>query len=65
MGPRLSLILRGPNLPDVEDIEVDLSDSNWTIFRAIQTIIQVKLTLVWIDADGMNDRPYVSHTSFI
>ena len=53
MGPRLSLILRGPNLPDVEDIEVDLSDSNWTIFRAIQTIIQVKLTLVWIDADTL------------
>ncbi len=42
LGPRLSLILRGPNLPDVEDIEVDLSDSNWTIFRAIQTIIQVE-----------------------
>ena len=41
LGPRLSLVLRGPNLPDVEDIEVDLADSNWTIFRAIQKIIQV------------------------
>ena len=28
-------------LCDVEDMEVDLSDPNWTIFKAIQKIIQV------------------------
>lgn len=38
--PKLHLTLRGPNLPGVPDIEIDLSESDWTIFRAVQFIVQ-------------------------
>jgi len=40
-GPHLLLTVRGPNLPGVTDMEVELSNNTeWTIFRAVQTIIQ-------------------------
>lgn len=39
-GARLGLVVRGPNLPGVPDVEVELSSPEWTIFRAVQTIIQ-------------------------
>merc|ERR1719318_750849 len=38
--PRLALSVRGPNMPGVQDIEVELASPDWTIFRAVQTIIQ-------------------------
>jgi len=37
---RLSLTLRGPNLPGVPDIEVELASPDWTIFKAVQEIAQ-------------------------
>ena len=37
---KLSLTLRGPNLPGVTDIEVDLASPDWTIFKAVQEIAQ-------------------------
>ena len=38
---RLSLVMRGPNLPGIEDVDVDLTSlSEWTVFRAVQSIIQ-------------------------
>ena len=37
---KLSLVLRGPNLPGVPDVEVELGEGEWTIFKAVQTIIQ-------------------------
>jgi len=37
---RLALTLRGPNLPGVPDVEVELEEGEGTIFRAVQTIIQ-------------------------
>ena len=41
MTPRLSLVLRGPNLPGIDDVEVELTSlSDSTIFKAVQTIIQ-------------------------
>lgn len=53
--PRLQLILRGPNLPGIPDVEIELSDSSWTIFKAVQELIQMaelgsrqeKLRRVW------------------
>ena len=36
----LCLVLRGPNLPGVPDVEVELGEGEWTIFKAVQTIIQ-------------------------
>jgi len=38
--PKLSLTVRGPNMPGVQDIEVELASPDWTIFKAVQTIIQ-------------------------
>ena len=38
--PRLHLTLRGPNVPGVNDIEVDLNDYDKTIFHAVQHIMQ-------------------------
>lgn len=40
LQPRLQLTLKGPNLPGVPDLEVDLADPEWTIFRAVQHLIQ-------------------------
>ena len=37
---KLSLTLRGPNLPGVTDIEVDLASPDWTILKAVQEIAQ-------------------------
>lgn len=37
---RLHLTLRGPNLPGVPDVELELNDSNWTLFRACQELVQ-------------------------
>merc|ERR1719445_1119208 len=37
---KLSLSLRGPNLPGVPDVEVDLISPDWTIFKAVQEIAQ-------------------------
>ncbi|XP_063240551.1 E3 ubiquitin-protein ligase HECTD1 isoform X2 [Bacillus rossius redtenbacheri] len=53
--PRLQLVLRGPNLPGVQDVEVALSDPSWTIFRAVQQLVQLadlgsrqeKLRRIW------------------
>lgn len=39
--PRLQLILRGPNIPGVQDVEIELSDPKWTIFHAVQELIQM------------------------
>ncbi|KAL0267404.1 UNVERIFIED_CONTAM: hypothetical protein PYX00_009683 [Menopon gallinae] len=53
--PKLQLILRGPNLPGVQDAEIELSDPKWTIFMAVQELIQMadlgsrqeKLRRIW------------------
>lgn len=53
--PRLQLVLRGPNLPGIPDVEIELSDPSWTIFKAVQELIQMaelgsrqeKLRRVW------------------
>uniref|UniRef100_A0A182K5I5 E3 ubiquitin-protein ligase n=1 Tax=Anopheles christyi TaxID=43041 RepID=A0A182K5I5_9DIPT len=52
--PTLSLILRGPNINGVNDVEVDLTHSDWTIFRAVQELMlqtsmpkQDKFRKVW------------------
>merc|ERR1719471_872249 len=37
---KLQLTVRGPNLPGVPDIEVELASHDWTIFRAVQEIAQ-------------------------
>merc|ERR1719312_1426507 len=38
--PKLSLTVRGPNLPGVPDIEVDLTNPEWTVFKAVQEVAQ-------------------------
>ncbi|XP_046664774.1 E3 ubiquitin-protein ligase HECTD1 isoform X3 [Homalodisca vitripennis] len=53
--PRLQLVLRGPNIPGVQDVEIALTDPNWTIFHAVQELIQLadlgsrqeKLRRIW------------------
>ncbi|XP_046388843.1 E3 ubiquitin-protein ligase Ufd4 isoform X5 [Ischnura elegans] len=53
--PKLRLVLRGPNLPSIPDVEVELDNPDWTIFRAVQELIQMadlgsrqeKLRRVW------------------
>ncbi|XP_034255114.1 E3 ubiquitin-protein ligase HECTD1 isoform X1 [Thrips palmi] len=53
--PKLQLVLRGPNLPGVADVEVELRDPTWTIFHAVQELIQLadlgsrqeKLRRIW------------------
>ncbi|XP_017786198.1 PREDICTED: E3 ubiquitin-protein ligase HECTD1 isoform X3 [Nicrophorus vespilloides] len=53
--PRLQLVLRGPNLPGIPDVEVELNDPTWTIFRAVQELVQLtelgsrqeKLRRIW------------------
>lgn len=39
--PVLSLILRGPSIGGVPDVEIELGNSEWTIFRAVQELLQV------------------------
>ncbi|XP_034668273.1 E3 ubiquitin-protein ligase Ufd4 [Drosophila subobscura] len=38
--PILGLKLRGPGIGSVPDVEIDLNNSNWTIFRAVQELLQ-------------------------
>lgn len=38
--PSLSLSIRGPNINGIADVEVPLSNPDWTIFRAVQELIQ-------------------------
>ncbi|XP_063927928.1 E3 ubiquitin-protein ligase HECTD1 isoform X6 [Zophobas morio] len=53
--PKLMLVLRGPNMPGIADVEVELSDPSWTIFRAVQELMQLaefgskqeKLRRIW------------------
>uniref|UniRef100_A0A1B6DIC7 E3 ubiquitin-protein ligase n=1 Tax=Clastoptera arizonana TaxID=38151 RepID=A0A1B6DIC7_9HEMI len=53
--PRLHLTLRGPNIPGVQDVEIELSEPSWTIFHAVQQLIQLadigsrqeKLRRIW------------------
>lgn len=52
--PSLYLILRGPNMSGINDVEIPLTNPDWTIFRAVQELIQVtnlskndKLKKIW------------------
>lgn len=38
--PTLSLTLKGPSIGGIADIEIDLKNSDWTIFRSVQELIQ-------------------------
>ena len=38
--PSLFLILRGPNIAGITDVEIPLNNPDWTIFRAVQELIQ-------------------------
>ncbi|XP_014247371.1 E3 ubiquitin-protein ligase HECTD1 isoform X4 [Cimex lectularius] len=38
--PKIQLFIRGPNIPGVQDVEVELTNPEWTIFRAVQALIQ-------------------------
>ena len=38
--PRLQLILRGPNIPGIPDVEMDLRNPDWSIFKAVQQCVQ-------------------------
>ncbi|XP_055645002.1 E3 ubiquitin-protein ligase Ufd4 isoform X2 [Toxorhynchites rutilus septentrionalis] len=37
--PSLALLLRGPNINGVNDVEILLSHPDWTIFRAVQELV--------------------------
>ncbi|XP_076273657.1 ubiquitin fusion-degradation 4-like isoform X2 [Rhynchophorus ferrugineus] len=39
--PKLQLILKGPNMPGINDVEIELNDPSWTIFRAVQELMQL------------------------
>lgn len=52
--PSLSLVLKGPNINGVADVEVSLMNPDWTIFRAVQEVVQLttinkqdKLRKIW------------------
>ena len=38
--PKLKLVLRGPSLPGIPDIEIDLSNTKSTIFQVVQDLVQ-------------------------
>lgn len=38
--PTLSLSIKGPNINGITDVELPLSNPDWTIFRAVQEVIQ-------------------------
>eukprot|EP00095_Tigriopus_kingsejongensis_P011031 maker-scaffold109_size355148-snap-gene-1.26 protein:Tk11031 transcript:maker-scaffold109_size355148-snap-gene-1.26-mRNA-1 annotation:"e3 ubiquitin-protein ligase hectd1" len=40
VSPKIHLVVRGPNLPGINDIEIELTDPEWTVFKAVQYIIQ-------------------------
>ena len=46
--PKLQLCLRGPNLPGIVDVEIDLNEPEWTIFRSVQYVMQVRICRVYI-----------------
>lgn len=39
--PKLHLVLRGPNMPGIPDIEVELTDPSATIFSTVQELMQL------------------------
>lgn len=39
--PKIQLILKGPNMPGVNDVEIELNEPTWTIFRAVQELMQL------------------------
>lgn len=39
--PSLYLILKGPNMTGITDVEVPLTNPEWTIFRAVQELVQM------------------------
>lgn len=50
----LQLVLKGPNMNGINDIEIPLVNNDWTIFRAVQDLIQMtnlskqdKLKKIW------------------
>lgn len=52
--PQLYLVLRGPNMAGINDVEIPLTNPEWTIFRAVQELIQMtnlsksdKLKKIW------------------
>lgn len=54
MQTSLSLILKGPSINGISDVEVALTNPDWTIFRAVQELIQLtsmskqdKLRRIW------------------
>ncbi|KAK3859367.1 hypothetical protein Pcinc_034518 [Petrolisthes cinctipes] len=54
-GPRLSLTLRGPNLPGIPDVDVPINSKAATIFSVVQTLVhaaafpsrQERLRRIW------------------
>ena len=58
--PKLSLTVRNPNMPGVQDIEVEVASPDWTLFNAVPTIIQT--SNLSFKADNMRrvwEPPYV------
>ncbi|XP_019870714.1 E3 ubiquitin-protein ligase HECTD1 isoform X2 [Aethina tumida] len=53
--PKLQLVLKGPNMAGIMDVEIELTDPSWTIFRAVQELMQLtefsskqeKLRRIW------------------
>lgn len=41
--PKLHLILRGPCLPNIPDVEIELTDGDWTVFKAVQKLVQASM----------------------
>lgn len=39
--PSLHLVLRGPNISGINDVEIPLTNRDWTIFRAVQELVQM------------------------
>lgn len=39
--PKIQLILKGPNMPGINDVEIELNEPSWTIFRAVQELMQL------------------------
>ena len=54
-GPRLSLVLRGPNLPGIGDVEIPVTNRSSTIFSVVQALMhtanfptrQERLRRIW------------------
>ncbi|XP_048516518.1 E3 ubiquitin-protein ligase Ufd4 isoform X1 [Dendroctonus ponderosae] len=39
--PKIQLVLQGPNMPGINDVEIELNEPSWTIFRAVQELMQL------------------------